>query len=159
MLPIEAFYLGPEEAGCAAMTSLASREGVTLRDLLSGQPTLRDEPGFGYAAKPLALAASRFAEALLLDADNFALADPTRLFESLTDDPQVRMALELAADAKRYEGILRPPPTDAEAPGEAKAVQLKLARAMDVEPPGAIFPRVREDVALPWRPAPLGSAM
>ena len=69
-------------SNCAAMTALAARDDVTLRDLLSGQPTLKDEAGFGYAAKPLALAASSFAEALLLDADNFVLGDPTTLFDA-----------------------------------------------------------------------------
>ena len=82
-LPIEVFHLGPAEvADCPAMATLAACEGVTLRDLLSGQPALKDEPGYGYAAKPLALAASSFAETLLLDADNYALADPTPLFDA-----------------------------------------------------------------------------
>ena len=82
-LPIEVFYLGSVEIdGCDAMSELATYDNVTLRDLLSGQPTLRDTPGFGYAAKPLALAASSFAEVLLLDADNMVLRDPSYLFES-----------------------------------------------------------------------------
>ena len=80
-LPIEIFHIGAEEADCEPMKKLATIDGVTLRDLLSGQPGLTETPGFGYAAKPLALAASRFEEALLLDADNFVLSDPTSLFE------------------------------------------------------------------------------
>ena len=82
-LPIEVFYLGREEIdGCPAMSELTTYDNVTLRNLLAGQPTLRDTPGFGYAAKPLALATSSFAEVLLLDADNMVLRDPTHLFES-----------------------------------------------------------------------------
>lgn len=80
-LPIEIFYLGSHELKCSTMVSLAARERCTLRDLLAGQPTLRDVQGFGYAAKPLALAASSFAEVLLLDADIIALRDPSFLFD------------------------------------------------------------------------------
>ena len=83
LLPVEVFHIGIQEVdGCAAMAELAARPAVTLRDLAAGQPTLRDQPGYGYAAKPLALAACSFAEALLLDADNFALGDPSQLFDS-----------------------------------------------------------------------------
>lgn len=81
-LPIEIFHLGRAELECEAMDTLAAMDGVTLRDLLSGQPTLLDEPGFGYAAKPLALTACSFDEALLLDADNAVLRDPTSLFDA-----------------------------------------------------------------------------
>ena len=80
-LPIEVFYLGRTEE-CDSLTTMAAREGVVVRDLLSGQPTLLETAGFGYAAKPLALVASSFAEVLLLDADNAVLSDPTRLFEA-----------------------------------------------------------------------------
>lgn len=82
LLPVEVFYLGRVELECDEMTALAAHEGVVLRDLLASQPTLLDAPGGGYAAKPLALVASGFAEVLLLDADNTALADPTPLFDS-----------------------------------------------------------------------------
>ena len=83
-LPIEIFYLGSHELKCSTMKSLAARERCTLRDLLAGQPTLRDVQGFGYAAKPLALAASSFAEVLLLDADIIALRDPSFLFDEVS---------------------------------------------------------------------------
>ena len=81
-LPVEVFHIGPEELASEAMGDLAARDGVTVRDLLGGQPTLREEAGFGYAAKPLALVASRFAEVLLLDADNYVLRDPSHLFDA-----------------------------------------------------------------------------
>lgn len=67
-LPIEVFYLGSKELNCEAMDALVAMEGVAARDLLSGQPTLCDEPGFGFAAvsviayrTPHVLAATRAA--------------------------------------------------------------------------------------------------
>lgn len=80
-LPIEVFHLGPAERECGACDELAALDGVVLRDLLSGHPTLCEAAGFGYAAKPLAVAASSFEEVLLLDADNTCCADPSHLFE------------------------------------------------------------------------------
>ena len=82
-LPIEVFHLGTAELACDAMAALAAcDDNLTLRDLLSGHPALCDVAGYGYAAKPLALVASSFAEALLLDADNSVVDDPTALFEA-----------------------------------------------------------------------------
>ena len=57
-LPVEVWHLGHAECECEAMSALAARTGVTMRNLLGLHPTLLDEPGYGYAAKPLAIAAS-----------------------------------------------------------------------------------------------------
>ena len=83
-LPVEVWHLGAAELEAEAMRALAAQDGVSVRDLLGVHPALCDEPGYGYAAKPLALAASAFEEVLLLDADNSAVDDPSRLFESDT---------------------------------------------------------------------------
>jgi hypothetical protein len=82
MLPIEIFHLGAAELDCDECRALGELEGVSLRDLLSGQPTLLEQEGYGYAAKAFALIASSFSEVLLLDADNRVVADPTGLFDS-----------------------------------------------------------------------------
>jgi len=75
-LPIEVFHLGQREMQCDEMRELASYEGVSTRDLLALHPTLPQAEGFGYAAKPLAIAASSFEEVLLCDADNTVCRNP-----------------------------------------------------------------------------------
>ena len=54
---------------------------MRCRDLLALHPSLKETSGYGYAAKPLAIAASSFEEVLLLDADNTVCRDPAFLFD------------------------------------------------------------------------------
>ncbi len=84
-LPIEIWYLGEDDLP-ANLRLLFERFDVTF----ANAGTRQDQPGWhprsGWELKSYALANSRFAEVLLLDADNVPLMDPAGLF----DDPLYR---------------------------------------------------------------------
>jgi hypothetical protein len=80
-LPIEIWYRGPREM-TTVMIALLEPYGVTCVDayeVARQQPYRRLD---GWEMKPFAIAWSRFAEVLYLDADNVAIRDPEFLFET-----------------------------------------------------------------------------
>lgn len=79
-LPIEVWHLGPHEM-TPAMRALLAPLGVRCVD---GHEVRREHPVrtlHGWELKCYALLHSAFAEALLLDADNVPVADPSYLFD------------------------------------------------------------------------------
>ncbi len=76
-LPAELWYYGEEEI-CPDFIEAFAEIDVECRDLKKMYPGLER----GYVLKPFAIAASKFEEVILLDADNHPLHDPTFLFES-----------------------------------------------------------------------------
>jgi hypothetical protein len=78
-LPIEVWHLGPREMP-GFMPPLFQTLGVQCIDAQASALPVR--PLRGWALKPYAVAASRFRQVLLLDADNVPVADPTFLFDS-----------------------------------------------------------------------------
>ena len=77
-LPIEVWYSG-DELSDKAKKKISFFEGVTFRDIAEvrgGDP----KEYRGYQIKPLALQASRFDRAILIDADVFMYLDPRELF-------------------------------------------------------------------------------
>lgn len=80
-LPVEIWYMGPTELDPQMRGLLHQLGGVEFRDALDVRPELRMLSGWGL--KPFAVFHTRFAEALLLDADQLLARDPTYLF----DDP------------------------------------------------------------------------
>jgi len=79
-LPIEVWHLGPQEMGPPMRGLLAElgAEVVDAHEVAKRHPVQRLG---GWELKAYALLHSRFAEVLLLDADNLPLRDPAALFE------------------------------------------------------------------------------
>ncbi len=80
-LPIEAWHLGPKEMP-PEVRNLLPPLGVHCVDAYEVR---RDHPARilnGWEIKPYAMIHSRFAEVLLLDADNVPVVDPTFLFDA-----------------------------------------------------------------------------
>lgn len=80
-LPVELWHLGPAEMD-SEMRDLIAPLGVTCVDALQVRDRHPVRTLGGYQLKPYAILHSRFREALLLDADNFPLVDPSFLFET-----------------------------------------------------------------------------
>jgi Mannosyltransferase putative len=81
-LPIEVWYLGPEEMG-PPMRGLLEQLGAQPIDALEVAKRHQVERLGGWELKPYAVMHSRFREVLLLDADNVPVRDPSFLFEGL----------------------------------------------------------------------------
>ncbi len=79
-LPIELWYLGANEM-TAAMRALLTPLGVEPVDGLEVRRRHPVPSLFGWELKAFALQHCRFAEVLLLDADNVAVRDPSFLFD------------------------------------------------------------------------------
>jgi len=80
-LPVEVWHLGPRELGPHEAALFAELGDVAIVD---AQEVRREHPARtlgGWELKPYAVAHSRFAEVLLLDADNVPVRDPAFLFE------------------------------------------------------------------------------
>ena len=80
-LPVEVWYLGPEEM-TPAMKALLAPLGVRFVD---GREVRKDHPVRilnGWELKPYAIIHSRFREVLYLDADNMVCANPEYLFDT-----------------------------------------------------------------------------
>jgi Mannosyltransferase putative len=80
-LPIELWYLGEKELG-PVEASLFAHLGVETVDALEHRPLNPARRLGGWELKAYALANCRFREVVLLDADNVAVSDPARLFDS-----------------------------------------------------------------------------
>ena len=79
-LPIEVWHFGPDEMS-ASMAALLAELDVTLVDAL---PVIAREGAVvrdGWQLKPFAIQHSRFAEVLLLDADQVPVRNPAELFD------------------------------------------------------------------------------
>ena len=85
MLPIEVWHLGPREMS-AEMKALLAPFGVATVDARAVRLSHPVRILQGWELKAYALLHARFAEVLLLDADNVPVADPAPLF----DDPAYR---------------------------------------------------------------------
>lgn len=79
-LPVEVWHLGPEEIGVPMRGLLAElgAETIDAHEVAKHHAVRRLG---GWELKPYALLHSRFREALLLDADNVPIKDPTGLFD------------------------------------------------------------------------------
>jgi hypothetical protein len=84
-LPIECWYLGPDEYN-AAWAQLVKRYDVACIDAYDVRKQHPHARLHGWELKPYAIQHSRFREVLFLDADNVPVRDPTYLFET----PQFR---------------------------------------------------------------------
>ena len=80
-LPIEVWHLGDEEMD-AEMRALLMPQGVELVDGWEVRKVHPVRVLLGWELKAYALLHSRFAEVLLLDADNVAVRDPAYLFDA-----------------------------------------------------------------------------
>ena len=78
-LPIELWHIGPRELG-SLEASLFSDLEVEIVDALDRTETWPARKLGGWELKAYALVHSRFSQALLLDADNLPVVDPTYLF-------------------------------------------------------------------------------
>jgi hypothetical protein len=83
-LPIELWHLGEAELD-DEMRGIVSEYGVTCIDATEVRKVYPARTLAGWELKPYALLHSAFAEAILLDADNVALVDPSFLFEAQAD--------------------------------------------------------------------------
>jgi hypothetical protein len=81
-LPIEFWHLGPAEMD-GEMRGLVEPYEVTCVDAYAVRKRRPARILNGWELKPYSIIHSRFAEVLLLDADNVALVDPSFLFDSL----------------------------------------------------------------------------
>jgi hypothetical protein len=81
-LPIEVWYIGPDEMG-PPMRSLLEEFAVQPVDAMALARRRGAAVLGGWELKPFALLHSRFREILLLDADNVPVADPAFLFDRL----------------------------------------------------------------------------
>jgi Mannosyltransferase putative len=79
-LPIEVWHFGGAEIS-PAMAAILRPLGVTLVDAVPVLEAKGVRIGDGWQLKPFALMWSRFAEALLLDADQVPVTDPAALFD------------------------------------------------------------------------------
>jgi Mannosyltransferase putative len=79
-LPIEVWYLGPEEMG-PSMRALLESEGARAIDAFEVAKRYPASRFDGWELKTYAILNSRFREVLLLDADNVPVADPAFLFD------------------------------------------------------------------------------
>jgi hypothetical protein len=79
-LPIEVWYIGPDEMG-PPMRSLLEEFGVQPVDAMAVAKRRGAAVLGGWELKPFALLHSRFREILLLDADNVPVVDPALLFD------------------------------------------------------------------------------
>lgn len=84
-LPIEVWHFGPNEMS-ASMAALLAELGVDLVDALPRIAAAGAAIHDAWQLKPFAIRHSRFAEVLLLDADQVPVRDPAELF----DWPQYR---------------------------------------------------------------------
>jgi FkbM family methyltransferase len=124
-LPVELWHLAPEELDDVMAGLLDGLGGVTrvcARDVGGAAA-----PRSGWGLKPFALLHSRFAEALLLDADQVPARDPTDLFTAgpyqdrgavLWPDLRNGPGLDVTADAFRVFGL--PVPGRTRRPGHDK---------------------------------------
>ena len=80
-IPVEIWHLGPAELPRASLCTLFERQGVTFVDAHQVAREHGRTIGGGWQNKPFSILFSHFAEVLLLDADNMALQDPSRLFD------------------------------------------------------------------------------
>ena len=80
-LPIEVWHIGPQEMG-PPMRGLIEELGVETVDALEVAKRQDVERLGGWELKPYAVLHSRFAEVLLLDADNIPIRDPGFLFDA-----------------------------------------------------------------------------
>ena len=80
-LPIEVWHLGPEEMS-PAMRSLLEEQNVVTVDALTRPEADGTRKLGGWELKAFALRNCRFAEVILLDADNVPLIDPACLFDT-----------------------------------------------------------------------------
>ena len=80
-LPIEVWHLGPAEMS-PAMRSLLAEQDVSTVDALARPEADAVKRLGGWELKAFALRNCRFAEVILLDADNVPLIDPAGLFDT-----------------------------------------------------------------------------
>ena len=80
-LPIELWHLGPDELGPAEADLFASLD-VEPVDAVARRATSPARTLGGWELKSYALSNSRYAEAILLDADNVPVRDPAFLFDA-----------------------------------------------------------------------------
>ncbi len=80
-LPVEIMYVGPSEMSAQFIDAAQRLGDTTLTDIL-WFPESAGLPLRGWPLKIRALMHSKFAEVIMLDADNVPLADPSFLFSS-----------------------------------------------------------------------------
>jgi alpha 1,2-mannosyltransferase len=76
-LPVEVWHLGPDEMD-AEMVAMLSACDAKVVDAFN----YPDHPTQGWPLKPFAMLNCGFEEFMFLDADNFAVSDPTYLFDT-----------------------------------------------------------------------------
>lgn len=92
LLAIEVWTLNVEESHDNSIIELSKMSGIKIKNLepyYDPKTIPKSKRELGYIGKSLALYNSEFTQILLLDADNYALEDPTNLFDLLDKHPAI----------------------------------------------------------------------